>query len=264
MTSTQWTAEEVVAASNAWVWIPDDAVTKRTDDYIVVHPPAYLSLPTMVRVFGSVRVTEELVDEIEGAARTLGSTRLSWRVSDFTVPADLEAVVMARDGVRKERMDVLAFPLGPEPPDFGIDHGVEVRRVTDRQTVADLLDVTADGFGQGEVAPERHTAVLNEARRGLADDSVGMLVAYIDGEPAGTGGWTLAGPVCRLWGGATHTSFRGRGAYRAVLAERLRITQARGATLGLTHGVVDTSSPILTRLGFQRYGEERVIEQPLE
>ena len=53
--------------------------------------------------------------------------------------------------------------------------------------------------------------------------------------------------------------WRGRGAYRAVLDARLRTARAAGATLGLTHGVVDTSSPILRRIGFTRHGEERVL-----
>ena len=148
----------------------------------------------------------------------------STRTDEFVVAG---AVVTGRGGATMERMDVLAFPIGPDLPDFGTPPDVQVRRVSDRETVADMLEVTADGFGERDVAPERHVAALNEARRGLEDDSVGMLVAYVDGHPAGTGGWTLAGPVC------------------------------------LTHGVVDTSSPILTGLGFARYGEERIVEQPL-
>jgi hypothetical protein len=258
-----WTAERVVAASNEWRWVPDGATSTRTDEFVVVHPPFYLPLATMVWVLGSSRRAEDLADDIESAARDLGSTTLGWRLTDVTVPRDLEAVVVSRGGSTTERMDVLALPIGSETPDFGTPPDVEVRRVSDRETVADMLEVTADGFGQPDVAPERHIAALNEARRGLEDDSVGILVSYVDGQPASTGGWTLAGPVCRLWGGATHTRFRRRGAYRAVLAQRLRVTQARGATLGLTHGVVDTSSPILTGLGFARYGEERIVEQLL-
>jgi GNAT superfamily N-acetyltransferase len=100
---------------------------------------------------------------------------------------------------------------------------------------------------------------LAEVCRGLDDDSGGRFIAYVDGEPAGVGGWTLAGDVCRLWGGGTHSAFRGRGAYRAVLEARLRTARAAGATLGLTHGVVGTSSPILRRIGFTRYGETRQL-----
>jgi hypothetical protein len=44
-----------------------------------------------------------------------------------------------------------------------------------------------------------------------------------------------------------------------VLRARLDIAVRAGATLALTHGRVDTSSPILRRLGFHRYGEQRQL-----
>lgn len=67
------------------------------------------------------------------------------------------------------------------------------------------------------------------------------VLAYVDGRPAGAGGWTPVGDVSRLWGGRTHTACHGRGAYGAVLAERLRTPRA---------------------LGLTRYGEQRIVEQP--
>jgi len=39
----------------------------------------------------------------------------------------------------------------------------------------------------------------------------------------------------------------------------LAAARAAGASLALTHGIVDTSSPILRRIGFTRYGEERTL-----
>jgi predicted acetyltransferase len=82
-------------------------------------------------------------------------------------------------------------------------------------------------------------------------------VAYVDGEPACSGGCTVVDEVARLWGAATRPHVRGRGAYRALLAERLRRAAQLGATVGLVKGVVDTSGPILRRLGFTGYGYER-------
>jgi hypothetical protein len=143
-------------------------------------------------------------------------------------------------------------------PDFAVPADVEARRAVDEDTVRDSLTVSDEAFGDA-ASSERVAWSLQEVRRGLVDDTVGRVVSYVDEQPAGTGGWTLAGAVCRLWGGATRSALRGRGAYRAALATRLEIARAAGATLGLTHGVVDTSSPILTRLGFVRYGETRVL-----
>jgi hypothetical protein len=44
-----------------------------------------------------------------------------------------------------------------------------------------------------------------------------------------------------------------------VLDARLHLASEAGATLALTHGVVGTSSPILRRAGFTRYGEQRQL-----
>jgi hypothetical protein len=63
--------------------------------------------------------------------------------------------------------------------------------------------------------------------------------------------------VARLWGGGVVPEARGRGAYRAVLAERLRYACEQGATLALVKGRVETSGPVLRRAGFAAHGQER-------
>jgi hypothetical protein len=49
----------------------------------------------------------------------------------------------------------------------------------------------------------------------------------------------------------------------AVLAERLRLARAHGATLALVKGRVETSGPILVRSGFAAYSEERCYWLPV-
>ena len=265
MATVGWSAEAVLAASNAWVWVPDGAPHVRTDDYLAVSFPAYLGSYASIRVFDSKRRPADLVDEVAAVARGWGQSQTRWQVNDYTRPAGLEAELMARGATPEVRLDVLALPLGSEWPAAASGGDVvEVRRVVDEAGVRDLLPLVAEAFGEtladGGPTDEQVDVSLEEVVRGLGDDSVGRVVAYVDGQPASTGGWTMAGPVCRLWGGGTRSDLRRRGAYRAVLAERLRIGTARGATLALTHGAVDTSSPILTRAGFVRYGEERVLD----
>ena len=257
--TTNWDAEAVLAASNEWSWVPEGAPHVRNDEYLVVAYPDHFLTPTSARVFGSERDASELADEIAEIAQGFGRDRLWWRLSELTRPEGLEPELVRRGATVVDRMDVLALPLGGGVPDLAVPDDVEVRRVTDAQTVRDAIVVGNDAFGGEEPTDEQVASSLAEVERGLDDDSGGRWVAYVDGRPAGTGGYTLADDVCRLWGGGTHGTLRGRGAYRAVLAARLDTARAAGATLALTHGVVDTSSPILRRIGFTRYGEERTL-----
>ena len=257
--TTNWDAEAVLAASNEWSWVPEGAPHVRNDEYLVVAYPDHFLTPTSARVFGSERDASELADEIAEIAQGFGRDRLWWRLSELTRPEGLEPELVRRGATVVDRMDVLALPLGGGVPDLAVPDDVEVRRVTDAQTVRDAIVVGNDAFGGEDPTDEQVASSLAEVERGLDDDSGGRWVAYVDGRPAGTGGYTLADDVCRLWGGGTHGTLRGRGAYRAVLAARLDTARAAGATLALTHGVVDTSSPILRRIGFTRYGEERTL-----
>ncbi|MEO5745940.1 MAG: hypothetical protein ABIQ53_15305 [Terracoccus sp.] len=254
-----WDAAAVLAASNDWVWVPDAAPVVRTDEYVVVAYPEWCLQTTSARVFGSDRDAVELVDEIGKAALRLGRERLWWRVSDQTQPCGLETELVARGAVLTDRTDVLALPLTPGWPDFRVPDDVTVRRVLDKPSLRDVHVVDRDAFGGSEPTARQIADGLRELEGGRDDDSIGRFVAYIEGSPAGAGGWGIVDGVCRLWGGCTHSSWRGRGAYRAVVQARLTTAAAAGATLGLTHGVVGTSSPILRRLGFQRFGEERVL-----
>lgn len=83
------------------------------------------------------------------------------------------------------------------------------------------------------------------------------MVAYLDGRPVGTGGIASRGHAAGLWGGAVLAEFRGRGVYRALLAERLAYAAAYEMTMALVKGRVESSGPILRRAGFAAYGQER-------
>lgn len=249
----------VLAAANDWSWVPGDGRYRRTDEFLAVEPPAYMGLPVLVHVYVSSRPAAQLVDDVVAVAQGWGQQQLSWRVSSSTQPKDLEPELVSRGGVVEQILDVLALPIDGDLPDFAVPADVTVRSVTDEPTLRDALLVSTDAFPGEQVTDERVAQGLAELRSGLPEGPVGRVVSYVDGRPAATGGWTLVGPVARLWGGATHTELRGRGAYRAVLAERLRLAGPAGATLALSLGRRETSSPILRNLGFTVYGEQRVV-----
>jgi ribosomal protein S18 acetylase RimI-like enzyme len=146
----------------------------------------------------------------------------------------------------QERETVVVGPVAsvaaalPVVPD-----GVRLREVTAR---ADLDRATRD-------RPDLAEGLARE----LAEDPAGLAVLVAEttaqagnpGELVGSS-WVrfLAGTgFATLWGGWTHPDWRGRGMYRAMVAYRARLAQARGFTL-LQVDALDTSRPILERLGF--------------
>ena len=86
--------------------------------------------------------------------------------------------------------------------------------------------------------PEADLTAFRLPRELVCDISELALRRYVDG-------------AARLWGGVTLPRLRSRGAYRAVLAERLALAVAHGADIALVKGRIDTSAPILARAGFR-------------
>jgi GNAT superfamily N-acetyltransferase len=84
-----------------------------------------------------------------------------------------------------------------------------------------------------------------------------VILATIDGEPAGSAGLTLYPPMGAIInGGAVRAKFRGLGVYRAMVAARLEMAREANVT-GLAVWGGPMSAPILTRLGFQTVGWRR-------
>ncbi|MBS0411068.1 MAG: GNAT family N-acetyltransferase [Proteobacteria bacterium] len=176
--------------------------------------------------------------------RALGQ-EVEWKVFSHDRPDGLEAALAGAGFVADAPETFLVFdldtgdlPLAPPP-------GVEVRRVTDRAGVEDLVAANAAAFEREE--PWRVDALTPR----LNDGSLALYVAYGDGRPISSGRLELAPErdFAGLYGGGTDPAWRGRGVYRALVAARA----AEARRLGVRYLTVDareTSRPILQRLGF--------------
>jgi hypothetical protein len=255
------------------VWVPPGASEARTPDYhLVAYPPTFVA-PTQVAWCRSTRASQDIVDEVVAVAAAWGRPDVSFWVGDRTTPRDLAEHLRSRGAVQVESVEVLAQGLtGPGPGASGLEPveqvpgsgrlvrvGLEVRHVLDAATLNDADLVSVEVWGGQPRSAEDTRRVLEE----LTDPDTTELrvVAYVDGEPASTAGCTLAagpagGCVARLWGGATRSSLRGRGAYRACVGARLALARRRGADLGLVKAVTTTSAPIVRSLGFTAHGVE--------
>jgi GNAT superfamily N-acetyltransferase len=261
-----WTTQRVLDAAAAMEWVPGGAIELRTDDYRLIRYPDVVLDPTFraaqVTWSRTARPLDEIIEEIAAYARVWEVPGVAWWISDATQPADTEEALCARDAELIDAAQILARELADLPP-LDVPDDVTVELVQDERTFRASSAVTVQGWGRIEPDDAELARQLDETLANLDRWTSFRVVALVDDVPVSTGGCTLAGEVAQLWGAITLPASRGRGSYRAVLAERLRLAREHGATLALVKGRILTSGPILLRAGFADYGEERCYWVPV-
>jgi Acetyltransferase (GNAT) family len=264
---SSWTPRRVLDAVVAMEWSPDGAVEVLADDYRLIRYPDWALDPTFpaaqVTRSRTGRAVAEIIDEVAARVRRWRLPGVAWWVSSETLPPDTEAVLRARGGKRIDAVRILARELDGGPPDLAVPADVSVELVAGERAFLAASMITVRGWGRKEPAGEALAREFAEAVRDLETWSSFRMLASVGGVPAACGGCTLRVEVAHLWGAVTLREYRRRGAYRAVLAERLRLARAHGATLALVKGRVETSGPILLRAGFTDYGEEQCFWLPV-
>lgn len=168
--------------------------------------------------------------------------RFKWVVTPSCRPRDL-GERLARRGMSHRSCVVMAADLAdlriPPSPDVT----VEPVDLTNVDTFADV--VTAGWDMQGTPLAELQRAqIADPARRHRG------FLARVDGRPAGGANHILLERSAYFIGAVVLPEFRGRGVYRALIAARLAALAEAGIRLVTIQALVDTSAPILARLGF--------------
>ncbi|MFT4259554.1 GNAT family N-acetyltransferase [Microbacterium sp.] len=244
---------EILRASASWVWFPRDSEHEKGDLQLVRDPH---------RFGGGVRASQVESGADAGTVldRAIERTR-RWGESVLTVWTSASDVPDLEDKLRRrgaEHVDTVAvFALAIEDLRIEVPEGVtaEIVRTLDQVREVDRINVPV--WKQQPLDDDGLRVEHDEVIRGLDAGSGLQVLSRIDGIAVSTGGCTIVDGFTRLWGAATLEWARGRGAYRAVLAERLRASAERGAETALVKGRHSTSAPILARAGFTHYGDER-------
>jgi GNAT superfamily N-acetyltransferase len=235
----------------------------RTDRYQITLQP---DLPTpgpnsVTWVHCAPGEADALIHEVHAA---IARRRLPvmWILGPETEPADFPERLLAH-GIQpaprdpEVRVMVLPIEVGIEAPEIA---GLEIRDALADPLVFRLADaVAAEAFGAGPRGVDPDQLAAQERRRlnQLAAGNRRVLLATVDGEPAGSAGLTLLPPAGAIInGGGVRPRSRGLGVYRALLAARLGIARRAGAA-GLAVWGGEMSAPILARLGFVDVGWRR-------
>lgn len=240
----------VRAAAARWIWVPVDATEVVTDDYRLTHYSDYSS----VQWSATERPVADVLGETLDHARAAGRPTLRWWVDGRTTPRGTEATLSAFGLEMVERLEVLALPVEAELP---ATDDVTVVQATSRADVELAGQIQAEVFVMSSATEAQVEDLTRSVGQPESERLIRSYVAYIDGEPVGSGGSTVDGDALRFWDGSVRAAYRGRGVYRALVAQRLHDARTTTARFALVKAVDTTSAPILKRLGFASYGEQR-------
>ncbi len=171
---------------------------------------------------------------------------VEWKTRGHDVAPGLHEALVAAGFEPEEPESIMIGEAALLAQDIELPDGVELRRA------ASDADVIAAGEMQGRVFDDPEWLSRAEAliERLRDDRSVELWMAVSDGAVVSAGrlepvaGTEFAG----LWGGATEPSWRGRGIYRALTAERARSALTQGRRF-LQSDSTEFSRPILERSG---------------
>jgi hypothetical protein len=202
------------------------------------------------------RFREEELDDVIALVHDLvpAEKRQTWWISPSAQPENLVGMLEARgfqlapDGPECHAMVLTSAPP-PSPP------GIEVRRVEVFEDFVAARNVQWDAFD----IPEERREVQRPHMRSEFDESIEhgtplTFLALLDGKPAATGMTIASDRGVFLIAGSTAAWARGRGLYRALVRARWEYAVERGTPALVTEALVDTSYPILQRLGFTDVG----------
>ena len=253
MSSLVHTEDDILRASAAWVWFPRDCEQENEHLQLVRYPQRFGGGVRGSQVRSSSDA-ETVLDHAIRRTRAWGEPSLTFWTNPSDQP-DLEAELQRRGAAHIDTVAVLAQAIDHIEIDVPAGATAEVVRSLEQVRDVDLINVPV-----WEQAPLDVEGLRVELAEVTAQRDAGeglRVLGRIDGRAVSTGGCTIIDGFCRLWGAGTVTDARGRGAYRAVLAERLRASAELGATTALVKGRISTSAPILARVGFRHYGDER-------
>jgi len=251
----------VAAANDAWVLAPEGSEVLETAEYRLVRFPERFADPLQVQWVRSARPAEAVLGEVVARAVGFGLPEAYVDVK-LSAPDGFDEALLGCGAQLVDTSDVLAMalPADVKAPDLP---RLEVRWRTAPEVARDANTVGISIFGGSRASDDEVARQAAADRDTVAAGTGGAVVAYLDGTPVGVAGVEVADGVARLWGGGVLEAYRGRGVYRGLVAARMTYAAEHGATMALTQGRIATSSPILQRLGFVSYGQERCYRLPL-
>jgi hypothetical protein len=203
------------------------------------------------------RLTAQEVDDVLAEVRSLlrarGRGKTQWEVGSSAEPPDLVDLLLERGLVPDKDPYAVALVLREAPPPPA--PGIVARQVETFEEYAAANEVQWQAFEMPEDEVAEGRGLL--AQRWREAPSI-MHAAWLEDELVCAGTCAPTSHGLLLYGGATVSRARGRGAYRALLRARWDEAVGRGTPVLITQGG-SMSRPILERLGFEPVGHVHML-----
>ena len=235
-----------------------------------IRTPSYILglAPTPTQAFVSaVRTTgpelDRTIAEVRGHLRAAGYTRVIWHAGPSSRPEGLAGALRERGffpatepPFEPELTAMVLVEPPPAPPP-----GVSARVVRDFDEYLQSMRIAVSTMGESDAEDQGWLG----AARALWEPPSGAArlthVAFVGSEMVGFAWAVLASGGLMLNGGGVRPEWRGRGAYRALVAARWETAVTLGqSALAIQAGAM--SRPILERCGFTSLCRIDVLQDP--
>lgn len=231
-------------------WRRPDSIVIDTKEWFQITTPS--SQNSQMNGIYRSHITTEVDQKIQGIIDHYKKTGSSfrWLKTNETYPDDL-GTSLEKHGLKKA---FTAFGLISDAHSLmNMNADDVVVRPTKSEEAHDWVRTSALGWDN---YPLDEKELLKDVSRVMNDPSTSYIYysAFYKGQMVGTATLRM-GQSAHLFGGAVLPEFRGKGIYRAMIAERARFALTKNVSLMTTHGISTTSAPILLNLGFTKINE---------
>ena len=237
---------EACVIASGWVK-PESRIIDSREIFVIINTTTHYEF--MNGVYRTRLGAENAEKEIERHYRFFREHNISfrWYVFPHSTPAELNEKIQQLNPGRIIEMQGLYART--DDPGFRIPSGVTVEELS-KKNLADYTETKIAGWSQSGAEADK---IRREIRAGVEKGDMGYrgFLARYNGEPASTGMMRIVNGAGYFYGGSTLPEFRGKGAYRGLVAHRLRLLHAQGIELALVLARTATSAPICRTIGFK-------------
>jgi hypothetical protein len=195
------------------------------------------------------RLEESAAGEIQGHYEFYRDNKISfrWYVFPHSIPAGLDQVLHKLNPTRVTELQGLYAETADST--LHVPAGVTVEQAG-LHNLDDYATASNAGWSQAGEQAER---IRKEMHADFSRGNLGYrgYLARYEGRPAATGMCRIVNGAGYFYGGSTSPELRSKGAYRGLVAHRIRLLQQEGIPLAFILARKATSAPICRSLGFK-------------